>query len=136
MPGPDREDHRTQLSAMRGRPQIVSMNWKHAVLRVTPTGPGIGEREAFIIARNVHDAFKQYGSRMRTFVLDLRHIRSVSSLGLGVCVDLRHAAKAAGAKSIVYFGGDSQLRELFRMMRVDRLFTVARDEKALDRLAR
>ncbi|TVQ56115.1 MAG: anti-sigma factor antagonist [Phycisphaerales bacterium] len=120
--------------AQRGRPQIVSMQWGLGTLRVTPTGPGIGEREAFIIARNVHDAFDRYGLRMKNFVLDLRNVQTVSSLGLGVCVDLRHAARAKRAKSILYFGEDSPLRELFRMMRVDQLFRVVAKESALPRM--
>ena len=121
-------------TARRGRPQIVSMQWALGTLRVTPTGPAIGEREAFIIARNVHDAFNRYGLRMKNFVLDLRNVQTVSSLGLGVCVDLRHAAHAKGAKSILYFGADSPLRDLFRMMRVDQLFRVVARESALPRM--
>lgn len=101
------------------------------VLHLSVTGPTINPREAQIIAAEVHRTIQSCGA-FRVLVLDLSGVGSMSSFGLGMCVDLQKAAKAAGAR-VILFGLCRELRELFRMMKVERLFRLVHDEEGLRR---
>jgi anti-anti-sigma regulatory factor len=57
----------------------------------------------------------------------------MSSMGLGVCIALRHKAAAAGAKPIL-FGTSKELLQLFTMMKIDQLYKFAKDQNELDAL--
>jgi len=94
-------------------------------------GPGVGPREAPIIAREVTDALDQVGWGLQVLVLDLTRVRMMSSMGLGLCVELRHRAHAAGAKTIIK--AEPELASLFRMMKLDRLCIIAADATEVDR---
>ena len=67
---------------------------------------------------------QQLGNGMKGLVLDLADVKSMTSFGLGMCIELRNSAKACGATTAVV-GISNELRELFKMMKVDRLFTMA-----------
>jgi hypothetical protein len=54
----------------------------------------------------------------------------LSSMGLGMCVDLRNRAAAAKLKPHMT-GMSRSLLDLFRMMRVDRLYTVVHGREEL-----
>jgi len=86
-------------------------------------GPRIGEREATIVANAVNAKIKEFGNKVTSLVLDFTDVQFVSSLGLGMCIDVRNTAEQNnGSTSIV--GLTSHLKELFEMMRLDRLFTI------------
>ncbi|MDI9403049.1 MAG: STAS domain-containing protein [Limnohabitans sp.] len=92
--------------------------------------PTVGQREAPIIAGEIAEALEQANMpRGSSFVLDLSGVTMLTSMGLGMCVDLRRRADAAKFKP--YLTGSSRsLLDLFRMMKIDRLYTVVhgRDE--------
>jgi anti-anti-sigma factor len=95
------------------------------VLTVRPNGPSITQREAMILNNEVGAMIKQPGLRLRALVLDLSDVRAMASIGLGVCIELRHAAHAVHARTIV-IGLCDELVALFRLMKVDRLYTIVR----------
>lgn len=64
------------------------------------------------------------------FVLDLGRVNRLSGLGLGVCVELHRRAKARGM-ACAAFGLNAHLRDLFRMMRIDRLYRIVFTEAEL-----
>jgi anti-anti-sigma regulatory factor len=92
--------------------------------------PSIGQREAPIISSEVTEALAAANMpKGSSFVLEFSGVTMLSSMGLGMCVDLRNRAEAAKMKP--YMTGTSRsLLDLFRMMRIDRLYTVihGRDE--------
>jgi anti-anti-sigma regulatory factor len=88
------------------------------------TCPTIGQREAPIISAEVIEALA--GANLPkggSFVLDVSGVTMLTSMGLGMCVDLRNRANAAKLKP--HLSGTSRaLLDLFRMMKIDRLYTV------------
>ncbi len=108
----------------------ISTKNQHVIVRLH--APAIGAREALAIveeaARSLESAVK--GKR---FIIDLSRTDALSSMGLGLCVDLRNRAVDAGLKPVLT-GMNVQLAELFHLMRVDRLFTIAQSTVELERM--
>lgn len=92
--------------------------------------PSIGQREAPIISAEISEALADIDlPRGSSLVVDMSAVTMLSSMGLGMCVDLRRRADQAKLKP--YLTGSSRtLLDLFRMMKIDRLFTIVigRDE--------
>lgn len=106
------------------------------VVRAAISGPRLGERESQIVTREIHAAIDVAGWRMKHLVLDLTDVRTMSSLGLGMCIDVRNAAGKRGAETIV-IGLGKELADLFRLMKVDRLYVfVSSEEELQQRLAK
>jgi len=102
----------------------------HLVARVVV--PSIGQAEAPAIRNQV--AGHLHGTaKGRAFVLDLSQVSLISSLGLGTCVDLRNMAAKAGVRPVAY-GLNRHLMDLFRLMKVDRLFDCPTSPQALDEI--
>jgi anti-anti-sigma regulatory factor len=93
--------------------------------------PTVGQREAPIISAEITEAFTSSNfPKGGTFVLDLSGVTMLSSMGLGMAVDLRN--RASGAKFKPYlFGCSRSLLDLFRMMKIDRLYTVVHGKDEL-----
>ena len=105
------------------RSLFVDVTFKNGVMMASIVGPRIGEREATIVANAVNGKLKEYGSKVKNLVLDFSEIQFISSLGLGMCIDVRNTAeKMNAATSIV--GLTPHLKELFEMMRLDCLFQI------------
>jgi len=104
----------------------------HLIARVLT--PNVGQREVAIVTSEIGDAITelQSESKGRAMVLDLSDVRMLSSMGLGMCVDLKNQADRAKMRPLL-FGANATLLELLKLMRVDRLYTVVADQSALDR---
>ncbi len=107
----------------------VRVKNKHTIVRFE--APSIGPREAAVMATEVSRAITD-ATKGKCLVIDLSRTNSLSSMGLGLCVDIRNRAVDAGLRPILT-GMNVQLAELFRMMRVERLFTVASSAAELER---
>jgi len=101
---------------------------------VRPTGPQLGQRGSGIIAEECRAAIAGHGSELRHVVIDLSDIRRMSSLGLGLglCIELRNAADQYRASCIV-LKLSSEHQDLFRLMKLDRLFTIVQTVQDLAR---
>lgn len=97
---------------------------KGGTLIVRPTGPRVGEAEASTICPKVKAAMDEMGGSLRHLVLDLSHVQIMSSYGLGMCIELRNHARSRQANAVL-FGMCMDIRELFRIMKLDQLFTIA-----------
>ena len=98
-------------------------------------GPQIGQRESPIISQEVEPYLKAAGKDLKHFIIDMKSVTFVSSMGVGVCIALRNKASAAGAKSIL-FGTAPDLVKLLAMMKIDQMFKFAKDQAELDMLLR
>jgi len=107
-----------------GRSLFVSTTHRGGVITIRPAGPNLTERESIIITSEVTPYLEQLGKRLRGVVLDLSDVKMMSSFGLGLCLEFRNTAMAVGASTILV-GMSRELRELFKMMKVDRLYTIA-----------
>jgi anti-anti-sigma factor len=72
------------------------------------------------------------GRRLRTLVIDLSDVQAMASFGLGVCIELRNGANTVGARTIM-FGLNPEMAAMFRLMKVERLYTMV---QSTDELAR
>lgn len=88
-----------------------------------PVGPSLSEREATILSGELQRYFKEVGDTIRAFVLDMSDIEMMSSFGLGMCIDA--ARKSQDVNATCYTCGmSSALIDLFRLMKVDRLYRI------------
>ena len=106
------------------RPLFVETTYKNATVYATLVGPRIGEREAAIIANSVNNKLNECGPKVKNLVLDFSEVQFISSLGLGMCIDVRNTAEQMQASTSI-IGLTCHLKELFEMMRLDRLFTIS-----------
>lgn len=111
-----------------------SMFFQHeftaGVLTIRPAGPNLGQREAIILNAEAGAILNSLGTRVRTLLLDLTDVQAMASFGLGVCIELRNTAHSRNARTIVY-GLNDELAALFRLMKVERLYTMVRSTKDL-----
>ena len=81
------------------RSQFVSFSLADRVLTALLAGPSIGARETPIVNTEINDLLSTLGPRLKRLVLDLTEVRSMSSMALGMCLDLRTTAQAMGIKT-------------------------------------
>jgi anti-anti-sigma factor len=112
---------------------LVEIEARPHLLYVKFIGPQVGQRESPIISAEVEPYIKEYGKALQSFVIDMRGVTFMSSMGLGVCIALRHKANTGGAKAILY-GTSPDLLKLFTMMKIDQLYKFAKDQAELDKL--
>jgi anti-anti-sigma regulatory factor len=85
--------------------------------------PSIGQREAPIISGEIIEAIDRHGGAKGNFVLDLSGVNQLTSMGLGMCIDVRNRVASAKLKPYL-FGTNRSVLDLLRMMKIDKLFTV------------
>ena len=105
------------------------------ILTAKLIGPALGQREVPIITDLVGGKIDGMGKGLRWVVLDLSQVQFMNSMALGMCVDFHKRAAAAGAKTAIV-GLNDELQSLFRMVRFDRLFTIARNARELAKVLR
>lgn len=114
-------------------PQFVRVTVKGGILTARLVGPSVGQREAPIITEEVGAVMKRYGRAIRYVIVDLSDVTMLSSMGLGMCIDLRNRAVKLKAPAILY-GLQPDIAQLFKMMRIERLYKVAKNRDDLARL--
>lgn len=115
------------------RAQFVACTRNHKTVFARIVVPSVGEREAAIIVNDITPALEERPVKAKWFVLDLSAVSVLSSMGLGMCVSLRQEARKRGMKTVL-FGLNGHLRELFRMMKVERLYKVVHSKDDLETL--
>ena len=102
---------------------FVDVTYQNGTMTACLVGPRIGEREATVVANAINAKLKECGLKVNTLVLDFSEVQFVSSLGLGMCIDVRNTAEQCKASTAIV-GLTQHLTELFEMMRLDRLFAI------------
>lgn len=123
----------SQTSRLNRTTSHVVVAWTAPILTVKPVGPNIGQRETPIITEEVVPAIKEAGKGLGVLLLDLRDVTFMASMGLGMCIAFRNQAVANGAKAIL-FGASSDLLGVLTMMRIDKLYSIAKSEDELRKL--
>ncbi|MCA9283676.1 MAG: STAS domain-containing protein [Phycisphaerales bacterium] len=106
---------------------------KSGVLTVQLVGPTIGTREAPIVSEEVGAAIDSLKGGLKAVVLDLSDVTFMSSVGLGACINIRNRADAAKATAVLY-GLAPDMKKLFKLMKLDRLYKVADSPEALKKI--
>ncbi|MDG2021603.1 MAG: STAS domain-containing protein [Phycisphaerales bacterium] len=112
---------------------LVEITRRDGVLLVKPTGPSIGQREAPIIQEEVMPYLDEMGKDLDHLVVDLSSVTFMSSMGLGMCISFRNKASACKSDSIL-FGVCKELLGLLSMMKIEKLYKIAKDQAHLDKL--
>ena len=113
----------------------VDIEVRPRLLYVKLVGPQIGQRESPIISQEVDPYLKAAGKDLKHFIVDMKSVTFMSSMGVGVCIAMRNKAVAAGAKPIL-FGTTPELVKLLSMMKIDQMYKLAKDQGELDILLR
>lgn len=114
------------------RSSFVSVWVANGVLTGGIAGPSLGPREAMIVGEELAAELLEAGPGLRVLVLDLSDVHIVSSIGLGMCIDVCHRAHASGIRAVL-FGLCPELAELFEAVKMDRLCTIVRSADQLQR---
>jgi anti-anti-sigma factor len=114
---------------------LIEIDWNGSVLILRLVGPNIGQRESPIITEEFHPYFKRHGKAIRHMVLDLTNVNFMSSMGLGMCIACRNLAAAQGATSILY-GLNKDLQALMAMMKIEKMYKIAKSNDELQKLVR
>ena len=112
---------------------LVTITRSGGTLLVKPTGPSVGQREAPIIQEEVKPYVEAMGKDLDHLVLDMSTTTFMSSMGLGMCIALRNSASAAKADAIL-FGLSKELLGLMSMMKIEKLYKIAKDPAHLEKL--
>ena len=110
------------------RSQLARTDRAGGLLRVTVLCGRVSEREADILLGEIEPLLDGAVS----LIVDLGHVGVLSSAGIGMLVRLhKHAQKRGGRLAVCAL--NSELDELFKITRMDRLFLVAPDRDAAER---
>lgn len=112
---------------------LVEITYRNSTMLIKPAGPSIGQREAPIIQEEAKPFLEAAGKDLKHLVLDLSSVTFMSSMGLGMCISFRNGATEVKADSIL-FGLSKDLHALMSMMKIEKLYKIAKDQKHLDKL--
>jgi anti-anti-sigma factor len=121
------------ISPKKGKSQYVSITRSPRGITARLVAPSIGQREAPIIETEIMDALADSDKRAKWLVIDLSAVSVLSSMGLGMCVELRRHAKEHKMNTAL-FGLNGHLRDLFRMMKVERLYKIVHSKDDLRKM--
>lgn len=113
----------------------IEIEWTGGVLLLRLAGPNIGQHESPIITNEVTPYFKKHGKAIRHMVMDMTTVNFMSSMGLGMCIACRNLAAAQGASSIL-FGLNKDLLALMSMMKIEKMYKIAKDNAELQKLVK
>ncbi len=111
----------------------INVTTEDGVVRAGIIAPSIEEREAAALLESVRGALRRAGRELRCVVLDFEGVSFINSTGLAACIELRNGAHTRGVPTIIY-GANAAVAGLFRMIKVDRLYSFAGSARELDEL--
>ncbi len=97
------------------------------------THANVEEEAATTILNTVRAAMDVPGLDLQAVVLDFGEVVFINSSGLAACIELRNTAAAKNARTIIY-RPRNDVSDLFRLVKVDRLYAFAHDAQELDKL--
>ena len=111
---------------------FCTQRFHNATLTVRIAGPTVGNREAPIVVEEVSASLDALGKGhwLKHVVLDLSDVNFMSSVGLGLCINLRNRANAYSASAILY-GVNNELRKAMTLMKLDKIFKMVTGPEAL-----
>jgi anti-anti-sigma factor len=118
-----------QGHATSHRAPYVDVRTSGSVIAARVTSNAIGGLEAPAIQDHLAEAIDSARPSPRFLVLDLSNVTFMNSVGLGMCIDTRNRANAR--KATIAFGLTDEIKQLFRLMNLERLFEIIDDEAEL-----
>ena len=104
---------------------LNSCQLQHGILKVTPSGPRLTDRDASRLASTVGTIMRNRGKSVKRLELDLSEVYTMSITALGMCLEFERMAKTARS-DLVLNDVSEPIREVLRLLRLDRLLGGAR----------
>ncbi len=123
------------MSVQTKKTALLELSWDGTILIIKPICPNVGQREAPIMKADLEPVVKGAGKAMKFMVMDLSSVQFMSSMGLGMVIDMRNTAAQLGATAVLY-GVNKDLRALLAMMKIEKLYKFADNERQLQDLCR
>lgn len=101
-------------------------------LAVRLRGPSIGQREAEIITSIVEPEIEAADDLCQYLVLDMEDVEFLSSMGIGMLLDLRSRAAIRKMK-IVLSNVCEQLSDMLHIVKLERVLTICRTRQEYQR---
>ncbi|MAB83007.1 MAG: hypothetical protein CMJ24_06170 [Phycisphaerae bacterium] len=98
-------------------------------------GPSINEREAQIITSEAGMEIEQADDVCTFLVLDMQDVSFISSMGIGMLLDLRNRAGQRKMKIVLAHVGD-QLNDLLRIVKLEKVLSLCTTDRDLKRALR
>ena len=112
-----------------GTPQFVEVTQTGPVLVAGLVGPSVSEREVSIIQSQVTGSMDA-ADGFKYLVLDMRRVDFMPSVGIGMRITLQKQAKDRGGSSLL-LGLSDDLMKIFKLMNLQRVFKIVKDEDEL-----
>lgn len=88
--------------------------------------PTVGQREAEIIQKELIDTADKHSHRI---AVDLSDVTLLTSMGIGALVTIHNTCKKAKGK-VAFFGIRPEIMDVLSITRMDRFFTIKKDQAA------
>ncbi len=124
---------RNDIGGLVHESTFVKVYVRLGVMTIVPAGPQVGQREGPIITDEVNKQLAAAGKSLRFVVVDLAQVTFMSSMGLGAVIGFRNEAHRLGAKCILV-NVNADLIGVLKMMKIDRLYTIAKDQAEVVKL--
>ena len=98
-------------------------------------GPSINERESFIITNEAAKLIESADDFCSFLVLDMQEISFISSMGIGMLLDLRKRGAVRKMKIVLSNVGD-ELHTLLSIVKLEKLLSVCTSDRDLKRALR
>ena len=101
-------------------------------LVATLRGPSIAQRESEIITDVLVTEIANADELCLYLVLDMKQVEFLSSMGIGLLIDLQARAKARKMKTVLANVG-TKLDELLRLVKLEKVLTLCRNDRELQK---
>ncbi|MDG2423016.1 MAG: hypothetical protein P8M22_03460 [Phycisphaerales bacterium] len=99
---------------------MKSCQLQQGLLKVRPTGPRLGDREASRLTSKVGAIMRERGRSVKRLELDLSEVYTMSITALGMCLEFERMAKAQNVPLVLHDVSEP-ICEVLQLLRLDRL---------------
>ena len=119
------EDSETEVKSLFAQTRIEGK-----AMVATLRGPSIAQRESEIIAEVLSKQIETADDLCLYLILDMKQVEFLSSMGIGLLIDLQARAKARKMKTVLSNVGD-KLDTLLRLVKLEKVLVLCRNDREL-----
>ena len=122
-----------ESGSQSAQPDVIDVTTADGVVTARIIAATVEEHNAATVLEALREAIDQVGGKLTQVVLDLGSVTFVNSSGLSVFIEIRTLADEHGAATVIYRVTE-EVDRLFKMLRIDRLYTFVDSAEALSEL--
>lgn len=122
-----------ESGSQSAQPDVIDVTTADGVVTARIVSATVEEHNAATVLEALREAIDQVGGKLTQVVLDLGSVTFVNSSGLSAFIEIRTLADEHGAATVVYRVTE-EVDRLFKMLRIDRLYTFVDSAEALSEL--